>query len=159
LVGHDEVVKADPDTVDAKVPWGNGPLGWSVGALFMLALAIGTAVDASQSDANPPVVELIAAISLGIGYGVALWAFDRWWGQRPRFRFVSSERYSEWPRQVPTFALFLIATIGVQLWLGVYSPSFLFAVWAPVYLLIMPGWSRRRAARRTVRLNAMSAGD
>ena len=146
-------MKADPDAVEAKIPWGKGPIGNGVMSLLFAGTAIGAVM---LSDI--PRREAVALVALGIGWGLVLWRFDRWWGQRPSVRQVNSERFTEMPRYALTWALeigsVLVAISLTHSWF-VFAMSLL----AVTQAFIAPRWYKRQAARQKVRTDAIASGE
>ena len=94
-------MKADPETIQAKVPWGSGPVGTRVVALFWLAMAFGAAATPLGSRR-----EVLTLVGLGLIWGLIAWQFDRWWGRRSAVRLVDTEDpLREWLRYAPTLTL------------------------------------------------------
>jgi hypothetical protein len=146
-------MKADPDAVEAKIPWGRGPIGASVMSLIFVGFAIGAVI---LSDI--PRREAVALAVLGIGWGLVLWRFDSWWGQRPSVRQVNSERFTEMPRYAPTLALEIgSALVAISLTSGWFV--FAMTLLAVTQACIAPRWYKRRAARRKVRMDAIASGE
>ena len=153
VLHHHGWMKADPDAVEAKIPWGKGPIGNGVMSLLFAGIAIGAVM---LSDI--PRREAAALVALGIGWGLVLWRFDRWWGQRPSVRQVNSERFTEIPRYAPTWAL-EIGSVLVAISLTHSWFVFAMALLAVTQALIAPRWYKRQAARQKVRMDAIASGE
>ena len=146
-------MKADPDAVEARIPCGKGPIGAGVMSLIFVGLAIGAVM---LSDI--PRREAAALAALGIGWGLVLWRFDRWWGQRPSVLQVNSERFTEMPRYAPTLALEIgSALVAISLTSGWFV--FAMSLLAVTQAFIAPRWYKRQAARRKVRMDAIASGE
>jgi hypothetical protein len=148
-------VKADPDQIEVRVGWINGPVASRLYALVWLSFAV---VAANSSTASSGA--LITMGVLGLVAGLALWRFDLWWDRRPAVRLVDSRPYTELRRYLPPLALELV-TVLVAFQLAPEDTWAVFALplFAVLQALVSPRSYRRRAARRAVKLLAVEAGE
>lgn len=108
--------------------------------------------DATNEDS---VAGVVAAGLAGVAWGVGIWLFDRWWGERPSVRPVSAQLGLELCRRLPTTGLLLLGFVASYVvWRRVgaaYGFAFEFSM-GPVYIaLVAPIHTRRRYVRRDLR--------
>jgi hypothetical protein len=142
-------MRFDPDAIEPKLNWAERPGFVRAFGLAYLAFAF---VSLRWSNYSGSTVAAVAVFLGGVAFGVCLWLFDRWWGERPSVRPIRA-RGGETLRRVPGAVLLVAGSLLV--WF-IYPGSpfgFLFASAAvgSDIVLIAPGYARRNAVRRSLR--------
>lgn len=149
-------MQVDPDAVQPKIPWGEGPWGPRVFAAVFFVVGVVVTMSELRNETNDAsVAGVVVAALAGVVWGIGIWVFDRWWGERPSVQPVSVEARREARRWLPTTLLFLIGLVVSFVVLrqvgAPYGPAFEFSMVPAYFALVIPGLTRRRYVRRHIK--------